>query len=157
MTAASNAETLCLCCGFCCDGTLFATGPLKPIEVDSARRVGLRVLTNEQGFRQPCSALSERSCTVYTDRPTACRAYRCDLLNALESDEVSIKEAQQIVGQVRARLERTAAALPADTDPPEERVPLLQRARRSEPDEALQAELARASELLVFHFRGRRG
>jgi hypothetical protein len=99
MTSAS--EQLCLSCGFCCDGTLFSSAPLRPTDPGSHP---LRIVTRDDGSRslqQPCGALVDLHCTIYTERPAVCRSYKCDLLVALESDEVSLNEAIEIVARVK--------------------------------------------------------
>jgi hypothetical protein len=162
--AVTSAEILCLSCGLCCDGTLFAAVPLLPEEVDTSTRLSLRVLPKVDGghvAQLPCSALHGLRCSVYTERPRTCRVYRCDLLSALDSDEVSVEEAQVMVRQVKDAASRLAQQIaPGD----EGVAPLRTRAwaqHRSEqgqplPEPALR-ELARMEELLRNHFRGRRG
>ncbi|MBL9037915.1 MAG: YkgJ family cysteine cluster protein [Archangium sp.] len=95
------AETLCQQCGMCCDGTLFHTVPLRAEDVLPAK---LTVVTNARGarsFRQPCDALEGTCCTVYSERPYACRKYECMLLEALRSGEVSLSGAAEIVAQAK--------------------------------------------------------
>ena len=67
---ASAAESLCLACGLCCDGTLFADVKLQPAdEPERLRQHGLRLLHERAGkdllpddphlrFSQPCAALA---------------------------------------------------------------------------------------------------
>lgn len=97
------AEELCRACGFCCNGTLFQRVPLAAGDVVATPR--LTVITEEatgrRFLRQPCTALDGLDCSAYATRPQACRAYRCDLLNALSEGEVSIDEAKDVVHRTR--------------------------------------------------------
>jgi Fe-S-cluster containining protein len=78
--------TLCQSCGLCCDGSLFGRVTLATEEVAAARRRHLPVLANGSAFEQPCTALASldgagerRVCSVYRDRPRACRGFVCRL------------------------------------------------------------------------------
>jgi Fe-S-cluster containining protein len=78
----SDLSLLCGSCGLCCDGSLFGRVPLREREEGPARRGGLRVLDDGRAFDQPCPALSSgarRACSVYGERPAACRAFACRL------------------------------------------------------------------------------
>jgi Fe-S-cluster containining protein len=100
-------STLCQRCGLCCDGTLFTSVPLKPTEVESLRRLALPVIERADGspgLAQRCAALEGRCCTVYSERPEACRRYRCHLFTALAEGEVSLEESLQVVDEAHARL-----------------------------------------------------
>jgi hypothetical protein len=100
-------STLCQRCGLCCDGTLFTSVPLKPTEVEPLRRLSLPVIERADGspgIAQRCAALQGRCCTVYSERPEACRRYRCHLFNALAEGEVSLTEALQVVDEAHAQL-----------------------------------------------------
>lgn len=78
-----SADTLCLSCGICCDGTLYGSVVIEPDEHERVRRVGLPVLANQDGpellMRQPCVALTGVLCSVYQDRPASCARYECAL------------------------------------------------------------------------------
>lgn len=74
---------LCRSCGLCCDGSLFGRVGLAPAERPAARRHRLRVIPSGSAFEQPCAALpvegDDRGCSIYADRPLACRAFTCRL------------------------------------------------------------------------------
>ncbi|MCY1029906.1 YkgJ family cysteine cluster protein [Corallococcus sp. BB11-1] len=154
-------STLCLHCGMCCDGTLFTQVPLQPHESGALGQRGLPLTTREDGavvLPQPCAALNGRCCTAYTERPEACRRYRCQLLNALAEGEVSLDEAKGVVDAAHARVEAVARSLP----PPEDGVAaapasMMRRARAEAAalsPEAREA-LTQAEAFLDRHFRGR--
>lgn len=104
MTTARDATRVCLSCGMCCDGTLFDRAPLKANEVEPARASVLKVLQTPDGghaLAQPCAALKTAGCSIYEQRPAACRRYECPLLRALADDEVTELEAIELVARVR--------------------------------------------------------
>ncbi len=53
----SDATTLCLACGFCCDGTLHTHTVILAGEVDAVKGLGLTVRTvqDRPAFQQPCT------------------------------------------------------------------------------------------------------
>jgi hypothetical protein len=114
MNAGASSQTLCLSCGFCCDGTLFGSVPLEaadtltPLEVAG---IAIHVDEAETFFMQPCDAHREGCCQVYENRPANCRKYRCELLKKYESGGVSWDEAQQRIAHVRALKDTLAAEL----------------------------------------------
>jgi len=102
-----SLSTLCQHCGLCCDGTLFTSVPLKPTEVEPLRQRSLPVISRADGspgLAQRCAALEGRCCTVYAERPEACRRYHCHLFTALSEGEVSLEESLQVVDEAHARL-----------------------------------------------------
>jgi uncharacterized protein len=82
-----DLERLCQSCGLCCDGSLFGRVTLQPDEVAPAKKSRLRVISSGTGFEQPCSALvraasgagQELACSIYDERPMACRRFACRL------------------------------------------------------------------------------
>ena len=119
--AAENKNSLCLSCGFCCDGTLFGRVPLRKDDPRvPLRAVGIHIETKEgkSSFGQPCSAFRSDSCHVYADRPASCRSFRCDLLKEFESGGVSredalsrIAKAKSLKAQLRSELESVSSDL----------------------------------------------
>jgi hypothetical protein len=104
------AEQLCLACGLCCDGTLFANVRLGP--GDDAKRLkalGLPVTTTRTRppvtlFRQPCAALcADRTCRAYADRPGQCRAFECGVFQDATAGRIEYAAARRLV--IRARRE----------------------------------------------------
>lgn len=108
MSTKEQTTALCLSCGLCCDGTLFRYVPLEPKE---ARRLAGRVTPCEGGMEQPCRALDGVHCTVYDDRPTTCRAFRCLALQQLEADVITADDAHEFVQEVFTRRRRLAEAM----------------------------------------------
>jgi uncharacterized protein len=99
-TVQLSAQSLCLGCGFCCDGTIFSEVSLKPEdEVAPLAANGIHVLWDRDPhvFKQPCAAHKNCACTVYLDRPHGCRRYQCELLKRFKANEVSMNEALRII------------------------------------------------------------
>ncbi len=101
MSFRTASSQLCLHCGFCCDGTLFDSVPLREGEASD----GLRMSPGTRIFKQPCQSLGEDLCCArYENRPLACRWFRCLLLTALEGGEVTLAGAKQLVDETRQQL-----------------------------------------------------
>ena len=112
---------LCLSCGLCCNGALFARVALTG---DEARTLAERVEVGRDSegatvLRQPCRALRDRRCTVYADRPQACRAYVCQLVQRFSKGEVDFDTALDVVREARLSVGDVARALgpPRPGDP----------------------------------------
>jgi len=94
---------LCLECGLCCQGILYDHVKLRPAEVPAVRRLGLPIVETDTGptFPQPCLRHQGDRCTVYAERPSACRLYRCKLLKRHEMGELTWEESSQRVRQAK--------------------------------------------------------
>jgi len=121
-TELSKSSILCLSCGLCCDGTLFAHANLIPEDDDARLQAnGFVVFMNKdkRAFRLGCHHHQERRCTLYQSwRPDVCGSFKCKLLQRMERDEISLEQARATVdealdhsAQVRAQLD----ALPGVT------------------------------------------
>jgi Fe-S-cluster containining protein len=60
---------------------------------------------------QPCSALEGCRCSVYSERPRICRAYKCFVLNSLEAGRMTEAEARASLDEVFAVRQRLADAV----------------------------------------------
>src|SRR5690348_11951563 len=91
-------DALCTRCGLCCDGSLFADVELANSEGPFLEVMGLDVEDGDDGIHelllQPCNALKEGRCNIYSHRPTCCRTFECNLLQRVKQGEICIKEAQ---------------------------------------------------------------
>ncbi len=105
--------SLCLECGFCCDGTMFSDVPLEPDAKVPHAAIGAR--PGDPGFAQPCPALDGCACTVYAQRPKTCRAFRCAALSGFEDGSLSRGEAQATLDEVRSRRAQVARLVAAPT------------------------------------------
>lgn len=120
MHTSDDSSRLCLACGLCCDGTLFADVKLQP--GDAGARLQELGLPLRQGadaggrstvkFRQPCPALGvDCRCGIYPERPAGCRQFECGVLRSVKSGETSfpaalgqIHDAHRLRDAVRAGL-----------------------------------------------------
>src|SRR6266581_3782971 len=96
MDASSGKEDfdtgqLCLSCGLCCNGVIFADVKLQPSDDASRlRALGLRISTPHSKFRtptfdQPCAALGGCRCRIYAERPRYCREFECVLFKSVKA------------------------------------------------------------------------
>jgi uncharacterized protein len=119
----SVGEKLCLTCGLCCNGVIFADVQLK--RGDGAERLqelGLRLKQirsrqNEEPrpvqwkFSQPCAAFDGCHCRIYADRPKHCRAFDCALLKSVNEGEVKVSDALLSIEKARRRAEKVRQLL----------------------------------------------
>ncbi len=125
----SMEQRLCLSCGLCCNGVIFADVQLEtaddparllrlglplsnlqdhnrerrstPLQIKSA---GLAVLKSTVlKFPQPCTALEGCSCRIYPERPTYCRQFECLLLKNAKDGLIHPSEALGFIRQARER------------------------------------------------------
>ena len=110
----SDASSLCLACGFCCNGVFYTHVGVKPDEIERIRALGLAIetLRDGPGFRQPCSMFREGRCSVYPEHPIHCRAYKCDLLKKFLAGEVTCEQAAQTIRNALEMLSEVIAQLP---------------------------------------------
>ncbi len=102
-------EKLCLACGLCCDGTIFADVKLQAR--DSATRLrwlGVPVLAASTkgcgpGFTQPCPALNGGGCKIYAERPQYCRQFDCLLLKDVKAGETTPARALKLIQKARGQ------------------------------------------------------
>ena len=93
----------------CCDGSLFGLVGLARGEAEHARRRRLRVVPSGKGFEQPCAALEtsgsgadeRKTCSIYDERPHACRAFACRLYERHSREGGPIEERLAAVRRVR--------------------------------------------------------
>lgn len=102
-------QHLCLTCGLCCDGSLFWAVPVEagenpPVPLDAERRLC-----------QPCARF-DGACTIYADRPKACRSFDCRVLLALQAGQRNRAWAEGQIAGMRRILAALDAALPG-TEP----------------------------------------
>ena len=117
---ANQEQSLCVLCGLCCDGSLFAHAQVFP-EDDPARLEAegfiLLQVTAGTRFALPCHYLDGRVCTVYQQwRPRICHNFRCTLLRRLAAGELSLEEAGAQIERTVALAERIWAQLPTATE-----------------------------------------
>ena len=94
-----SEAALCVGCGLCCDGTLFARVPVEPEDEHRVEAAGLVISreTESHFFPQPCTAFADGQCRIYADRPPTCRNFRCKLLKSYRAGEIDIGTALEKV------------------------------------------------------------
>lgn len=99
-------DTLCLQCGLCCNGVLFADvrpepGDKSPLFADRSR------------VNQPCPAFDSGTCAcaIYTKRPTRCRKFECRQFLGVQTGHITtetalkrIRAAQRLAAKVEKLL-----------------------------------------------------
>jgi hypothetical protein len=105
----ATTSNLCVECGLCCDGSLFADVELandrESILMESAGAV-VDEDEDAQLLAQPCSALRGKRCSIYKQRPQCCRTFECLLLKRVQRGEISFADARE---QIRFTLELKAS------------------------------------------------
>ena len=104
-------QTVCITCGFCCDGTLFLHAVLNPGEKENlpAKIEQNSYTENEKDyFRLPCLYFSEK-CTIYDrKRADVCSSYRCQLLKDFAEEKITLQNALETVREaIKTRTELT--------------------------------------------------
>lgn len=100
------AESICVGCGMCCDGTLFGRVDVTDADdLDHLRSVGVQLRARGSGtdFEQPCSCSVDGRCTVYDHRPTTCRTYSCLLLQMRVTGDITRSQALDVIARTKAR------------------------------------------------------
>jgi uncharacterized protein len=118
-TRSSLAEKLCLTCGLCCNGVIFADVQLQSAD-DHARLRALGLVTAPATgkkskaptakMKQPCGAFGD-CCGVYEHRPKYCREFECLLLQTALAGNIAEPAAQRIIRTARRRADRVRKLL----------------------------------------------
>ena len=123
---AFDTGQLCLSCGLCCNGVIFADVKLQPgDDAERLRSLGLpvslpRSTHNTPRLTQPCAALDGCRCRVYSDRPKYCREFECALFKNAEAGRTPPATALRLVRASRGRAEKVRGLLRALADKNEE-------------------------------------
>lgn len=101
------AQLLCIQCGLCCSGAIFADVELGSQQEAAAMEIlGLDI--EEEGGRslliQPCRALRGTECGIYVHRPECCRSFECRLLKDFRSGDISLVEATRVIRDLVGKL-----------------------------------------------------
>lgn len=132
-----DANSLCLECGLCCNGVIFADVQLQAEDnAEELRALGLKFLPNRKSqnaelkFQQPCTAFEGCRCQIYAQRPRYCREFECLLLKNVKAGETDITEARRVIRSALQRL-RTVKRLLVELGDTDETVALAKRFRRT--------------------------
>jgi uncharacterized protein len=107
VTARANvnnlSEKLCLSCGLCCNGVIFADVQLQRGD-NSERLHKLGVLKrNATKFPQPCAMHDGCRCGIYKDRTQYCRQFECLLLKNAQEGRTNETDALRVIKETRAQ------------------------------------------------------
>lgn len=103
MNSNSNEEqSICIRCGFCCDGTLFDRAHVKEKEIVHPTLTHLvHEFEGDTYFKLPCPNFDTK-CTIYCDnKPKICSSFRCKILREVEKEMLNRKEADHIIDEVK--------------------------------------------------------
>lgn len=158
-------QQICIACGFCCDGTLFADAVLQAGELENLpEKMATQYFTTERGefFRLPCPYLKKKCSIYYKPKAQVCSSYRCRLLNDLEKQIVTPSDAFKIIGNTRILLNEiyTIAHLVMNVSEKLSLTGIQEKLRHMEPDETdipqMKILIARCTileALLARHFK----
>lgn len=109
-------DQLCLHCGICCNGVLFADVKVGARAEQEAVLTGGIPLRRRVGkpaaFPQPCAALgTDCRCGIYPIRPGRCREFECALLKKVAAGEMEVAAALRNIRQALRLSERVKALL----------------------------------------------
>lgn len=167
MTLSTNSkkgQSLCLSCGFCCDGTLFGFAGFPDGVNQRAKfsKRGFLIRENDKGNGSeslvlPCVFHTAAGCQVYLEeKPQICGKFECRLLKDLQEERYQLPEAETIVRRTREMKEELLQSL--ESFVPESRQIGLHRAGKIFQDQLpprhqdytpMQAQIA----LTLFRFR----
>ena len=109
---------LCTNCGYCCSRLFFTWVELAEDEQASPPpRIQMNAKSDKKlGFTLPCPALQDCKCTVYEQRPKACRVFECDLLKDLKEGRTNLETAQEVVAETKRLVAWLGQELPPAPD-----------------------------------------
>lgn len=117
---ASESTDLCTSCGLCCSGVVYDSVPFPFDETAAVEELGLSPYQDPPGqmrFDLPCRHLRQTMCGVFERRPSPCGAFRCELLIALETGTLSLREAKATVEEAKAMIARIVPLMDAEGGP----------------------------------------
>lgn len=111
----SNSADLCLECGLCCNGVIFADVQLRTSEAKNLRAKIAGIKDAGKGgqtkLSQPCAAFDGCRCGIYSERPRYCREFECLLLRNMQAGRIERGEASRIVRMAKERAEKVRGLL----------------------------------------------
>jgi hypothetical protein len=113
-----SEANLCLECGLCCNGVIFADVELQPIEFQCLKfKVQIPATRRKNGqpavakLPQPCAAFDGCRCRIYAERPNYCRQFECLLLKNVQAGRLERGAASRIIRTARERAEKVRVLL----------------------------------------------
>ena len=101
-------DTLCLACGLCCNGVLFAD--VRPEPGDPSP-----LFAGRRRVPQPCPAFQagDCACAIYAERPVRCRQFECLQLQGGRAGETTVAQALKKIRRARQLARKLETALSA--------------------------------------------
>lgn len=129
------SSSLCLACGLCCNGVIFADVQLR--DGDDAKKlkslgllfVRLNSRSEIRKCPQPCAAFVHGSCGIYAERPRYCREFECSLLKSVKAGRIEAVKAQRIICETLQQVEKVEQLM-RDLGDNDQSLPLGKRFRR---------------------------
>ena len=123
MKSSESEQTICITCGFCCDGTLFNHATLQPGEkgtLPQKMEEAYFMDGEKEFFRLPCPYFDGK-CTIYDQKKAhICSAFRCELLKDYSGEKISQEAALRLIeNAVRQRAEIRELAYKIIGTPPD--------------------------------------
>ena len=103
----SPATRLCADCGLCCNGVLFHSVELQPLdEPKELLSLGLKLKKKRKQvfILQPCPAHKKACCSIYAQRPQRCRLFECRQLLLVRSGEITENDAMGKISAAKTRI-----------------------------------------------------
>ena len=102
----------CVACGMCCDGTFFhfvhfSDGDDQSLFDDVYDEDG------RPAFTAPCQNF-DKCCTVYEDRPSVCRGFKCKILKQFEAGKLSYQKTMKLIMKSKADAQFVLGRFPND-------------------------------------------
>jgi uncharacterized protein len=116
-TGEPGDANICLDCGLCCNGVIFADVKLQAGDKPRAlKALGLSIARslstgNAPRLTQPCAAFVQGRCRIYADRPACCRDFECLLLKNLKAGKVKLSQARATIANALKRAEKVRGLL----------------------------------------------
>ena len=106
---ATLTDALCLQCGLCCNGVIFADVRAEPGDPSP-------LFAGRQRVAQPCPAFAagDCACAIYRERPRRCRQFECRQLRGVGTGEITVAAALRRIAKARrlaAKIEKHLIAL----------------------------------------------
>jgi Fe-S-cluster containining protein len=117
-------DTLCLQCGLCCNGVLFAD--VRPEPGDSSP-----LFAGRSRVSQPCPAFNSGTCacTIYSERPVRCRKFECRQLLGVRRGDIASDVALKRIRATRKLVAKVEGLL-GELKHNDTRIPLSRRFQR---------------------------
>jgi len=124
------ANVLCVRCGLCCDGSLFADAELAARETTTLEVLGVEIEDADEDepalLLQPCAAFKRKRCSIYPHRPNCCRTFECRLLKQVGNGAISVDRAKETIANTLKEVARVRVLI-AQLGQRDERLPLKER------------------------------